>query len=206
MCAQAGDEAAFECLYKRYFGRVYGYVRTALKDNDEAEDITQLVFAQVYESLPGYVPSGKPFRAWLFSIARNRAVDHLRKHERLVVTDPAEIDRRREREGSEEAAAYALSWIKDPDLLIFIERMPRPQRQVLALHFVFDLSTREIAKFLGRTESDVRVLRSRALRFLRARLAAIGREPGEALPDPSRRIGRQAPVLRARRFSLTRKK
>jgi RNA polymerase sigma-70 factor (ECF subfamily) len=202
---QGGDGEAFGILYKRYFDRVYGYVRVAVRDAHEAEDIAQRVFMQVFEALPGYRRTGKPFRAWLFSIARNRVIDHLRKHERVEVTDPAEIDRRREREGSEEIALNALNWIGDADLMLFIERLPAVQQQVLALHFVMGLRAAEIAKVLGRDPSDVRVLKSRALRFLRARLAAIGREPGESAAPPARRIGRQATVLRKRRFVLKRR-
>ena len=199
---QAGDPDSFAALYKRYFDRVYGYIRVAVKDSHEAEDIAQQVFTQLYTSIPDYERRSQPFRAWLFAIARNRLVDNLRKHDRLDVTDPTAIDKHRELNGFEENGARALTWVTDRDLLVFIERLPLAQRQVLALSFMMGLRSSEIAQVLGRSEADVRAVKSRALRFLRQRLTAIGREPKRGPAEVSRRCGRQAVVLRRRRFAL----
>ena len=199
---QAGDRDAFAALYKRYFDRVYGYVRVAVKDSHEAEDIAQQVFTQLFTSIPSYERRTQPFRAWLFSIARNRLVDSLRKHDRLDVTDPSAIDRQRELDAVDDNGSRALGWITDRDLLVFIERLPLAQRQVLALSFMMGLRSPEIAQVLGRSEADVRAVKSRALRFLRQRLTAIGREAKRGEAEVARRCGRQAVVLRRRRFAL----
>lgn len=203
---QSGEQAVFNDLYARYFSRVYGYLRVALKDGHEAEDVAQQIFLSVYENLPRYERRGAPFRAWLFTIARNEAVRSLRKLGRVETAEVGEIDEiRLEREASNggEPSISALDWISDRDLMVFVERLPEAQRQVLALSFMLDLSDREIAAILGRTGPDVRTLRHRALRFLEARLRAVGRTPHQSARQPWRRRVRKAPVLRMRRHALS---
>lgn len=218
---QAGDRDAYALLYARYFDRTYAYLRVLLRSREDAEDATQDVFANLLAALPRYEQREQPFRAWLFTVARNAAVDRLRKEGRTEPMDPRAMDLKRER--ADESAAdlaraaalraaedhgqspEALDWITDPDLLIFVERLPMAQRRVLALRYLLDMSTVEIAGVLGRKEADVRVLQSRALRVLNERLTAIGRAPrGSESRERSavQRRFKQAPVLRVRRFSL----
>jgi RNA polymerase sigma-70 factor (ECF subfamily) len=199
---QGGDKAAFAGIYERYFDRIYGYMRLALRDAHEAEDATQQVFVKALEGIGAYRRRGQPFRAWLFTIARNHAVSMLRKLNRLEVEDPAELDRRRERRAELGQDGWALEWITDGDLLVFIERLPLAQRQVLAMRFMFDMRVKEIAKALGRTPNDVSKLQHRALAFLNQRLSAIGRDRGNERPLAARHRPKQAEVLRERRFSL----
>jgi RNA polymerase sigma-70 factor (ECF subfamily) len=200
-CIQAGDRELFADLYMRYFDRVYGYLRALLNSADEAEDAVQQVFTQTLEALPRYERREQPFRSWLFAIARNAALRRLRVNGRVTVTEPAMLGARQERALSEEGPRD-LEWLSDPDLMLFVERLPLPQRQVLALRFMLDMSHRQVAEALGKTEEDVRALQHRALRFLRARLAAVGRSPRQGERTPMRRCPDKANVLRARRFAL----
>jgi RNA polymerase sigma-70 factor (ECF subfamily) len=96
-----------------------------------------------------------------------------------------------------------LGWITDRDLLLFVERLPEAQRQVLVLRYMLDLTTAEIAQVLGRTSADVRSLHHRGLTFLRARLAALGRAPEAGRGIKMRAWPRPAPVIRRRRFVLS---
>ena len=211
--AQAGDNDAFATVYTRYFDRIFNYLRVVLKDRDEAEDITQQVFTEVFESLGSYkVQPGRPFRAWLFAVVRNQALMSLRRAQRVEVMDPAELDRRREAVGDEDVDLGGLDWITDSDLVVFVRLLPLPQRQVLLLRFLLDMPGTEIAETLGRSHEDVRTLQHRAVRFLEERLTAIGRGPDgeererkEASRDdqaPVRRCDPPANVLRARRYAL----
>jgi RNA polymerase sigma-70 factor (ECF subfamily) len=201
---QAGDQEAFTCLYQRYFDRVFGYLRVAFRDAHQAEDAAQQVFLQVFEALPRYERRRQPFRAWLFRIVRNRTLGELKKNARFEVADPAEIDEHREAQsnGEEHRQIGALEWISDRDLVLFAERLPLSQRQVLMLRYMLDLTDSEIADVLGRSPVDVRTLQHRALRFLEARLRAVGRGPARAERASWRRRTRQAPVLRRRRFAI----
>jgi RNA polymerase sigma-70 factor (ECF subfamily) len=200
---QAGDRDAFAILYLRYFDRIYGYLRIALGDPGEAEDAAQQVFLKVLDALPRYCYSRSPFRAWLFVIARNLVISHLRKHGRLDPVDPFELDRHRDRAADSEPGIDALEWVTDRDLLVFIERLPVAQRQVLVLRYMLDLTSAQVAEVLGRGVSDVTVLQSRALAFLRERLAAVGRRSERSGRIRMRTPFRHATVLRARRFALT---
>jgi RNA polymerase sigma-70 factor (ECF subfamily) len=189
---QAGDREAFGLLYMRYFDRVYSYLRLALSDANEAEDATQHVFVRVLESLPRYQPE-KPFRAWLFTIARNGAIDELRRRGRLHTEEPEEVERRRERAaGPAETELWALKWVSDRDLLHLVDRLPLAQRQVLFFRYALDLPASEVGDILGRSPEDVRQLHSRGLRFLRQRLTALGRPPSR------REEGREMRRLRRR--------
>jgi RNA polymerase sigma-70 factor, ECF subfamily len=190
---QAGDLDAFNELYLRYFDRVYGYLRVALRDPHEAEDVTQQVFINVFEALPRYERRRQPFRAWLFRIVRNRGIDALRRRQRLEPADPVELQRRRDEAAvDEESATRALEWLSDAEILVLIERLPQAQRQVVVLRYMLDLSTVEIAQVLDRSPAAVRQLQHRALRFLEERLEALGRTPED-------RHGKRMPMMRAKR-------
>lgn len=203
---QAGESEVFSELYMRYFDRIYGYLRVLLRDRDEAEDVTQQVFLAVFEQIGSYERRAQPFRAWLFTIMRNKAFTLLRKNQRWVAADPDEVSRIREENGNDvhDEDLHALDWISDRDLLMFVERLPIAQRQVLLLRYMLDLSDSQVAEVLGRSREDVRALQYRATKFLRARLAAIGRTPKTRERARMLRCPNQAFVLRERRFSLIR--
>jgi RNA polymerase sigma-70 factor (ECF subfamily) len=199
---QSGEQDEFAELYLRYFSKVYSYLRLIVKDAHEAEDATQQVFVQVFERIGSYERRSQPFRAWLFAIARNCGLNSLRRARWVDVTDPGELVRE-DVEASDGTDLQALKWVSDPELLFLVDRLPLAQRQVLVLRFLLELSTAEIASTLDRSVVDVRALQSRALRFLRARLIALGR--GGARSGERARVRlyrRQAPVLRARRWVL----
>ena len=68
--AREGDEAAFRFLYLRFSNNIYGYVRSIVRDDHEAEDVTQQVFAKLMTSLVKYNDRGTPFFGWLLRLAR----------------------------------------------------------------------------------------------------------------------------------------
>src|SRR5437016_8875944 len=74
----AGDQQAFESLVKRYSGSLFNFICRFLGDYDQASDILQQVFTQLYISLPN-LRTGEPLKAWLFRVARNRCLDELRR-------------------------------------------------------------------------------------------------------------------------------
>jgi RNA polymerase sigma-70 factor (ECF subfamily) len=202
---QAGDSDAFEPLYLRYFNPVYSYLRVLFRhDTHAAEDVAQQVFTKVFATLPRYERRQPPFRAWLFTIVRNEALNQLERSARSETTDPAELTRQLEEAGRGEAHVETLEWLTDRELVLFVERLPPPQRQVLVMRYMLDLSTAEIAAILDRNIDDVRQLDFRARKFLESRLAAIGRDPrGPRLSNGWHRRRSRAPVTRMRRYALS---
>lgn len=197
---QRGEVVAFVELYERHFSRIYGYLRVLLRDHHEAEDAAQQAFTKAYQALGGFeLRSGKPFRCWLFKIARNEALNHMRKQGRIHV----ELTERIELHIDGPCPPDSLRWLSDAEVLGFIERLPETQRHVLALRYGLSMSTREVAEVLNRSPVAIRKLEHRALRFLEHRLAAVGRRgTGHVERAASLMRLRRAPVLRARRFVL----
>ena len=76
--AKEGDQDAVRFLYVSYSHNIYGYVRSIVRDDHEAEDVTQHVFAKLMTTVVKYDDRGIPFFAWLVRLARNVAIDQLR--------------------------------------------------------------------------------------------------------------------------------
>jgi RNA polymerase sigma-70 factor, ECF subfamily len=199
---QAGEWDAFSDLYLRYFDRVYAYLRVALRDPHEAEDATQQVFTNVIGALPRYERRKEPFRAWLFRIVRNQAVDALRKRRHVEPEEPDVLEQRWDPHGRE-AEARALRWLSDREMLVFLERLPLAQRQVLTMRYLLDLHTRDIAEVLDRSQDWVRQTQRRGLQTLERRLVRLGSEPSKRDRRLSMaRLRRWRANLRDHRFTM----
>jgi RNA polymerase sigma-70 factor, ECF subfamily len=165
--ARAGDDLAFAELYVRFFDRVYRYLLVALKNPDDARDVSQDVFVRVLSMLDRYEPARGEFRDWLFTMVRSLAIDHLRKGGRATAVDPQDLPSH-----AAPLAERASTLVErlDPGcgVRVLIEALPDAQRRVVALRFVFELSTLEIAEVVGSTPEAVRQLQHRALKTLAA--------------------------------------
>src|SRR5512134_2500491 len=95
--AKQGDPEAFGALFDHFYGPVYRYVAARVGRPSDAEDLAQLVFVKALEALPRYEERGVPFGGWLFRLARNVVIDHVRtRHETSdleVVLERPDIDR-----------------------------------------------------------------------------------------------------------------
>ncbi|MDH5244018.1 MAG: sigma-70 family RNA polymerase sigma factor [Chloroflexota bacterium] len=167
--AARADPARFEALYRKYVAQVYSFAVYELRDHHDAEDATERTFLAALANLhrfeerarPGEDAEASTFRIWLFQIARNTVAERRRvRHRRpeapleaaIGATDPMDVEHSaivRE----ETAAAWQA-----------IGRLPDDRRRAVVLRFVHEMSTREIAQILGRSEGAVRVLLHRALR------------------------------------------
>jgi RNA polymerase sigma-70 factor (ECF subfamily) len=199
---QAGDRDAFAQMYELFYARVYAYLRVVVRSESEAEDCTQQTFVRAFEALPQYEYRGQAFAAWLFRIARNEGLGHIQRRSRSEIVDPQELQTVQPATAGEDAGTGALDWISDRELLLFFERLPLVQRQALALRYLFDLSSVQVAQILDRSPDDVRQLQSRGLGYLRRRLAAVGRDASSGGRVRMRSPLRKSRVARARRFAL----
>src|SRR4029078_8744025 len=76
--AKDGDPEAFGALFDHFYAPVYRYVASRVGRPSDAEDLAQLVFVKALEALPRYELRGVPFGGWLFRLARNVVIDHVR--------------------------------------------------------------------------------------------------------------------------------
>jgi RNA polymerase sigma-70 factor (ECF subfamily) len=154
-------------------------------------------------ALPEYeVRLSQPFRVLLFRIARNRSIDHLRKHGVVDIEAPEELDRLRDVLLEDPPGAF--DSISDGEIAAYVRRLPMKQRQVLMLRYALDFSAEEIGEVLGSSPQAVRNLQHRALRFLRRCLKLDGQktEVSGGRRMASVVVLRPAPVITGRQEAL----
>lgn len=158
---QKGEFRAFEELYRRHSGRVFGYLRAQLRGDREAEDIFQQVFLKLHHNRHRYDPS-LPFLPWIFSIARNLMIDYLRKPKPIPVeAHQLEIE-------TEPELAPSVSFSE------VVSGLPLDQRKFLELRYSQGLSFEEISRKTGVNEPSARKRVSRAIATLRRRFRPGG--------------------------------
>src|SRR2546429_3832759 len=173
---QLGDRQALAFLYACYADDIYGYVRSIVHDHHEAEDVTQQVFAKLIGVIGSYKEREVPFFAWILRVARNAAIDHIRKR-RLV---PVEEVRATQEHMSDVRGATRASDLKEA-----LATLPHAQREVLVLRRFAGLSPSEIATRTGRTEGSIHGLHHRGRRALSAELISRDAAPAtRRLPCP----------------------
>lgn len=164
--AAKANPAAFEPLYQLYVGPVYRYLRLHTGSEEDASDLTQQVFLQGLAALPRYQEQGIPFGAWLFRIARNLAINATQRRRPTVAWEllpPASEPMTNQ--GDPEAEA--LRQEKLTRLHHLLAKLDRHKRELLALHFGADLSIKEIAVTLRKSEAATKKELSRTISALR---------------------------------------
>jgi RNA polymerase sigma-70 factor (ECF subfamily) len=164
--AQGGDPEAFGRIFDEFHAAIYRYVASRVGRPSDAEDLTQLVFVKALEALPRYEARGIPFGGWLFRLARNATIDHVRtnrEHADLVAIASRP---------SEDRGPEGLTILRtDLDAVAgALQRLTPDQREVVALRFFAGLSPREVGELMNRTEGTVRGLQFRAIEALRRSL------------------------------------
>ena len=160
--AREGDCEALRHIYERYADNVFSYVRTILRDEYEAEDVTQHVFTKLLTRIESYEERSVPFSAWLLRIARNCAIDHMRSQRTIYCEEvPATV----EDSIDEHVAADHRDAIEAA-----LGSLPASQRRVVVLRHMIGLTPREIADQMGKSEGAIHTLHHRARRALRTEL------------------------------------
>jgi RNA polymerase sigma-70 factor (ECF subfamily) len=171
--AKQGDREALRYLYIRYADNVYGYVASIVRDDYEAEDVTQHVFAKLMTALPKYQEREVPFSAWILRVARNVAVDHMRSRRAIPCEEVRELDHQHADGEGERLRSLTL---RDA-----LATLPDEQREVLVLRHLVGLSPGEIAGRLGRTEPSIHGLHHRGRGALRTVLTEMECAPTAGL-------------------------
>src|SRR4051794_38170750 len=163
--AKQGDGEALRFLYVHYADHVYGYVASIVRDEHEAEDVTQHLFAKLMTALPKYEPREVPFSAWILRVARNVAVDHMRQRRPVPCEEVRELDIH---EDDSESTHHRAMGLRDA-----LASLPEEQRQVVVMRHLVGLTPGEIAGRLGRTEPSIHGLHHRGRGALRTALTEM---------------------------------
>lgn len=168
------DASAYGSLYEAHLPRVYRHVRYRVPEAELAEDITSMVFLRAWQAIDRYKPvEGRPFLAWLFTIANNLIVDHHRRARHVV----GEIDPGRHRAETPDPEASAISTDLNDRILAAIARLKPDYQLIVSLRLIEDMEYEDIARVMGKKPGALRVLLFRALATLREDLARGGVVP-----------------------------
>ena len=159
--APSEAEAAFVELYRSSRDDVFAYVAGLLRDRSAAEDVTAAAFERAYRRAGSFNPSRGSRRAWLFGIARNAALDELRRRKRSVeLTSEPAADLLPADEEAEAAMRRAA-------LRSAMDKLSHRERELIALKFFAGLSTAEIANVISVGERAAAMRVHRAIEKLR---------------------------------------
>lgn len=172
--ATRGDADAFGAIYDLYADRIFSFVRARLKDSYDAEDVTATVFMKAFEAIGSYDRRGLPFGAWLFRIARNATIDHVRRGAR--VPEPFEDLEDKLPPDTVMVEEQVVAGVDGEVIRACVERLTEDQAAVIACRFYFDLDVRQTAKTLDRTEGAVKALQHRAMGNLAKMLKEVSDE------------------------------
>lgn len=158
---RAGD-LAFDRLYRSSRDDVYAYVAGLLRDEAAAEEVTAAAFERAYRKRNRFDPERGEPRAWLFGIARNAALDELRRRGRQaeLAAEPIDPGSPVFEEGAERSERRLA-------VLAALERLEPRERELIALKFFAGLANAEIAQVLGISESNAGTKLHRAMTKLR---------------------------------------
>ncbi len=169
--AQQGDTDAFAQIYRANVQAVFRYVSYRTSNVQLAEDLTSEIFTRALEGLPKYQDRGKPFVAWLYTIAHARIADHYRK------------TNRRPDESDVEKHQIAVTPDMDENLVRrhaartlreAIGLLTEDQQQVIILRFIEGERIETVATIMGKKPNAIKALQHRALRSLAKHLSRSG--------------------------------
>lgn len=161
--ALTGDDAAFHALWTALQPRLLRYLR--VKARDVAEDVAAETWLQVVRDLGRFSGDATAFRAWLFTIARNRAIDMARARQARpvhLVAEPLESPTGH----AASAEAVAMERLSTAAALAMVRSLPADQAELVALRVVAGLDVAAVARIVGKSPGAVRVAVHRALRTL----------------------------------------
>jgi RNA polymerase sigma-70 factor (ECF subfamily) len=191
--AKAGELEAFEALTNRYEQRVYSLALRMLRQEQDAEDVTQQAFLSALENLHGF-RGDAAFATWLLRIATHAALKVIRKRSGLDTVSLEEATEEADSYGTIPHPEYIADWRQSPEQLVqkneiqrllddALAKLDEKHRPVFLLRDVEGLSVKETAEALGLSEANTKV------RLLRARLQ-LRELLTQTLGDPERRVVR----------------
>ena len=167
---KANDDEAYREVVARYSDPLYGYLYNITSDHHLSEDVIGETFLKMVEKIDSYTYYGAPFKAWLYRIAHNLAINAMKRADRIVGGDVLEIAA----PPVDDPATTIAARLEAEELRSAIAELTEEQQQVVLLRFVAGHSAGEVAETLDKTENAVKQMQFRALRSLGRLLRARG--------------------------------
>jgi RNA polymerase sigma-70 factor (ECF subfamily) len=167
--AQQGDDAAFRVLYREIQPRLLRYLTARI--GADAEDVASECWLRVARDIRAFRGDVKEFWVWTVTIARHRAIDHLRRRNRVPLAD-VPIEDLVDLPGPEDPAAVTLDRISAENTVTLIGTLPRDQAEAVLLRVIFGFEPVKAAQILGKRPGAVRTAAYRGLRALARRFEA----------------------------------
>lgn len=154
-------------IYTQYRDKVFGFVRSKIVNQTEAEDIVQTVFLKVYSNLDKYDETKASLSTWIYTITRNTVYDYLKEkrgHPVLELVDNT-VD------SAEEPDDSLLNQEALEELACALQKLPQNQRDIIILIYYHGKPKTEVAKILDITYGQLRYLHDKALSRLKETLS-----------------------------------
>ncbi len=172
---QAGDTAAYSAIYQHCEPQVYRFVLSRVKHRQTAEDLTGDTFVRAIRRIDSIEDQGRDIVAWHMTIARNVVADYYKAHARGEVLYPDFFDFSLDLTAPGQPDELVLGQLDSEAIADALARLTTPQREVVELRYLRELSTAESAAVLGKQTGATKAVLVRALTALRAdeRVAAL---------------------------------
>ncbi|MFF1379899.1 RNA polymerase sigma factor [Streptomyces sp. NPDC058308] len=197
--AREGNERAFAAVYRCVHPGILRFLRGLVRD--DAEDVASEAWLQIIRDLDRFRGNGADFRRWAATVARHRAIDHLRRlgsRPRATLTEQDVLDV----PAVDDTAGRALETLSTEHVLALVAALPPGQGEAVLLRVVLGLDAHAVARALGKRPAAVRSATYRGLRRL-ARQLSRGSPVMAGAPGPSRRPRLPVPRRRAARSRQT---
>jgi RNA polymerase sigma-70 factor, ECF subfamily len=161
--AGKGELSAYGCLYDRYINQVYRFVYFRVTNQEEAEDLSELVFTKTFELIQRDYQKIDFFKGWIFRTAQNLVIDHYRLRKNQVSLENAY-------ELPDRMPSPENTILNEEDmqrLQKMIGQLEDIYQQIIIYRFINEMSYEEVAQIMGLKQSNLRVIQSRALQKLR---------------------------------------
>lgn len=169
--AKKGEKECFGQLYDHYLPQIYRYMLVKVTNRQDAEDLTHEVFMSAWQNIDSYKSRGFSFSSWLYNIAHNRVIDYYRTRKSHANLETVDENFVKIISTVDQQLDLTLAWEKIKNLL---NQLTEEQQDVVIMRFVDDLSHREIAAVLKKSEGAVRLIQFRAIQRLKELLGDHG--------------------------------
>jgi RNA polymerase sigma-70 factor (ECF subfamily) len=150
-----GDRRAAEKIFDYFSPQIFRYFVVRIRNRETAEDLTQEVFLKLVEKIRTFDENLGAFSGWFWQVAKNTVKDYYRKSKSFPLSDL--MLQSKEKKDFLEGQGKLADEIKIKEILEMIKEFDEEEQEVFSLHYLSDLSYKEMAKALGKSEGALRV-------------------------------------------------